>query len=38
MNPPTIEQSERRRNLRLAAIIAAVAVALYIGWWLKAAL
>ncbi len=38
MNPSTIEQSARRRNMRLAVIIAAVALALYVGWWLKAVL
>ena len=38
MNPSTIAQSERRRNVRLAIIIAAVALALYVGLWLKVVL
>jgi len=30
--------AQRRRNVRLALIIAAVALALYLGLWLKASL
>jgi len=33
---PTTAQRERRRNVRLALIIAAVALAVYLGLWLKA--
>lgn len=35
---PTIAQRQRRRNVRLAVIVAVVALALYLGFWLKAAL
>jgi hypothetical protein len=34
----TTAQGQRRRNVRLALIIAGVAVAVYFGWWLKVAL
>jgi len=34
----SIAQRERRRNVRLALIVAAVALALYFGLWLKAVL
>jgi hypothetical protein len=34
----TIAQGQRRRNLRLALIIAALALAAYCAWWLKAVL
>jgi len=32
---PTTAQHERRRNVRLALIIAAVALAVYFALWLK---
>jgi hypothetical protein len=38
MNSPSIAQRERRRNVRLAIIIAVVALAVYLGLWLKAVL
>lgn len=38
MNTPTFEHRERRRNVRLAVIIALVALALYAGFWLQAVL
>ena len=31
-----MDRRERRRNIRLALIIAAVALAVYFGLWLKA--
>jgi hypothetical protein len=34
----TQAQRERRRNVRLALIVAAVALAMYFGLWLKALL
>jgi len=34
----TTAQGQRRRNLRLALIIAAVALAVYFAWWLKVVL
>jgi ferric-dicitrate binding protein FerR (iron transport regulator) len=34
----TTAQGQRRRNLRLALIIAAVALAVYFVWWLKVVL
>jgi len=34
----TIAQGRRRRNVRLALIIAAVALAVYVSLWLKAVL
>jgi hypothetical protein len=34
----TTAQGQRRRNVRLALIIAALALAVYFGWWLKAVL
>lgn len=38
MNTPTIDYREQRRNVRLAVIIAALALVVYVGWWLKAVL
>lgn len=38
MNTPTFDHQERRRNVRLAVIIALVALALYGAFWLKAVL
>lgn len=38
MNPSSIAPRERRRNVRLAVIIAVVALALYLSFWLKTAL
>jgi len=35
---PTTAQRQRRRNVRLALIVAVVALALYLGFWLKAVL
>jgi len=34
----TIAQGQRRRNLRLALVIATLALAAYCAWWLKAVL
>jgi hypothetical protein len=34
----TIAQGQRRRNLRLALVIATLALGAYCAWWLKAVL
>ena len=38
MNSHTLARRERRRHVRLAVIIAVVALVVYVGWWLKAVL
>ena len=38
MNSPTIAQRARRRNVRLAIVIAVLALAIYLSLWRKAAL
>jgi hypothetical protein len=32
---PTTAQRARRRSVRLALVIAVLALAVYFGWWLK---